>query len=145
MVVEYISSRVSLSTALLLFFYLHLAFSCRLSNLLSDIPCCCPTANTPILSVGFVLKSIMNGERMFKNFIPYNNNVLLELMDKEQKTEFGLIFTSDETRDYVQATIIAWPDNESMVGKKAIIKKFIGLMLDDKLFVIDKKDILGVM
>jgi chaperonin GroES len=83
---------------------------------------------------------------MFQNFKPINDNVLVELIEKEKTTAGGIIIPGEAQEKSQQAIVVHAGKSEQVIaGDKVFFKKYFGLNLDEKLVVLKEEEILGVM
>lgn len=83
---------------------------------------------------------------MFSKFKPINDNVLVELIEKEKTTAGGIIIPGEVQEKTQQAVVVHAGKSVQLVsGNKIYFKKYIGIALDEKLVVLKEEDILGVI
>lgn len=83
---------------------------------------------------------------MFSNFIPINDNVLIELVEKEQKTQGGILIPDEAQEDNQVAVVIHAGNSKQLIsGDRVYYKKYIGHPLNDTLLVLREEEILGKM
>jgi co-chaperonin GroES (HSP10) len=83
---------------------------------------------------------------MFQSFKPINDNVLVQLIEKEKTTTGGIIIPHEAQEKSQQALVIHAGKSEQLVaGDKVFFKKYFGINLDDKFVVLKEEEILGVM
>ena len=83
---------------------------------------------------------------MFKHFKPINDNILVELAEKETKTSGGIIVPTEAQEKTQQAKVLhAGKSEQLLVGDKIFFKKYVGTSLDEKHLILREEDILGIL
>lgn len=83
---------------------------------------------------------------MFKNFTPINNNILVELIEKEKTTPGGIIIPGEGQEKTQQATVLHSGKSTQLAPEdKVYFKKYKGTVLDEKHLVLEEEDILGIL
>jgi chaperonin GroES len=83
---------------------------------------------------------------VFKNFKPINDNILVELVEKEKTTTGGIIIPTEAQEKTQYAIVMHSGKSEQLnAGDKVFFKKYHGVALDDKMTVLKEEEILGVM
>jgi len=83
---------------------------------------------------------------MFKHFKPINDNVLVELIEKEKTTTGGIIIPDQAQEKTSQAVVVHPGKSEQLVqGDRVFFKKYMGTSLDTHHLVLKEEDILGVL
>lgn len=83
---------------------------------------------------------------MFSNFKPINDFVLVELLDKEEKTLGGILIPSvAQEKNQMAKVIHPGKSDQLQPGDTVYYKKYFGVQLDDKYTVLKEEEILGVL
>ncbi len=83
---------------------------------------------------------------MFEKFKPINDNILIEVVEKEKTTTGGIIIP-DQSQEKSQFGIVihAGKSEQLIAGDKVYFKKYFGLSLNEKLIILKEEEILGVV
>ncbi len=83
---------------------------------------------------------------MFQKFKPINEFVLVELIEKEQKTAGGLFIPSQaQEKNQIAIVVHAGKSKQVKKGETIYYKKYMGSALDDKFTVLKEEEILGIL
>jgi chaperonin GroES len=83
---------------------------------------------------------------VFKKFKPINDFILVEILEKKDKTESGIFIpTEAQEKNQIAIVIHAGKSTQLHVGEQVFYKKYMGTALDDKYLVLKEEEILGVL
>lgn len=83
---------------------------------------------------------------MFAEFIPINDNILVQIRPEETTTATG-IYIPTEARDKNQEAVIIHAGKSTQLKSGDVIyyKKYMGVALDETYLVLKEEEILGIM
>jgi chaperonin GroES len=83
---------------------------------------------------------------MFTKFVPINNNILIETIEKDKTTAGGIIIPQEAQEKTQQGKVVhAGKSEQVSCGDRVYFKKYAGVTLDEKHIVLKEEDILGVL
>lgn len=81
---------------------------------------------------------------MFSKFVPINDYILVEIVEKDNKTEGGIFIPNEAQEKNQVATVIhAGKSTQVQAGDQVYYKKYIGHELNKNLLVLREEEILG--